>query len=226
MVSKCTVQFVNFGWIFIVSYLPAYVLCEERLEFSVTKTWDNQPLDHDPVILRLRSDGDDVVLDLEAPFFGDPEPPDQEPGSPFVKLWNYEVVEAFFLGENEKYLEVEFSPHGKHLLLLLAGRKNAIKIDLPVQYRAEILGKRWSGSAKIPKSYFPPHVNLFNAYAIHGTSEKRVYEALYPVPNAHFVSPDFHRLEFFRYVDFTPLKLSNTLSEVWLDALTNNGEAQ
>ena len=36
------------------------------------------------------------------------------------------------------------------------------------------------GEAVIPREYFPPGVTKFNAYAIHGEDEDRIYEALYP----------------------------------------------
>ena len=43
-----------------------------------------------------------------------------------LKLY-YEVVEAFFLNSEDRYLEVEFGPHGQHIALLLDGRRNAVK---------------------------------------------------------------------------------------------------
>ncbi len=48
----------------------------------------------------------------------------------------------------------------------------------------------WSGQAKIPASYFPNKTDKLNAYAIHGTDSKRVYEALYPVPYQRYTYPD------------------------------------
>ena len=55
------------------------------------------------------------------------------------KLWEYEVVEAFFLaGESKKYIELEFGPHGQHLVLLLDGERKTIKHSLPLNYRYQI----------------------------------------------------------------------------------------
>lgn len=65
---------------------------------------------------------------------------------------------------------------------------------LPVEYTASINGQKWHGIARIPKSYFPPNVNMINAYAIHGSNESRIYEALYPVPEGHFDYPDLYVL--------------------------------
>ena len=84
-------------------------------------------MDHDPVVVSLEGDGDDLIVKIEAPFFGDPAPGGGKPGEAFFKLWEYEVVEAFFLNGADKYLEVEFGPHGQHIVLLLDGRRNAIK---------------------------------------------------------------------------------------------------
>ena len=50
--------------------------------------------------------------------------------------------------------------------------------------------KHWSGSAKIPLSYFPHGVYKLNAYAIHGTDSNRVYEALYPAEKGQHSQPD------------------------------------
>ena len=66
------------------------------------------------------------------------------------QLWDYEVVEAFFLTTStERYLELEFGPHGQHLVLLLDGRRNAIRHSLPLEYQATIEGKLWKGEAKV-----------------------------------------------------------------------------
>ena len=57
-------------------------------------------------------------------------------------------------------------------------------------YKSHIEGNKWFGTAWIHGEYFPKHVSKFNAYAIHGSGAKRVYEALYPVPKGKFDSPD------------------------------------
>jgi len=208
----------------LIFYAPLVLLTAAKMEFSISKTWDNKPSDHASIVIKLYPQDDMVVMEIDAPFFNDPPAPKGDAGKPFPKLWDYEVVEAFFLGKDEKYLEVEFSPHGQHLLLLLSGRKNAIKMCLPVQYTATINGNSWHGVAKIPNSYFPPKVNLFNAYAIHGSGDGRTYEALFPVPTGHFQHPDFHRLEFFRYMEFEKiLKSDGSLTDVWVKAVEEAG---
>ncbi|XP_076327798.1 UPF0462 protein C4orf33 homolog isoform X2 [Tachypleus tridentatus] len=194
------------------------------MTFEINQTWDGHPVDHTPISIELSHDKDKglVVVRVNAPFFNDPVSPEGPPGEPFFKLWDYEVVEAFFLTKDDKYLEVELSPHGQHLLLLLNGRRNAIEHSLPLNYTTTISSDHWTGIAKIPVDYFPPNVDRFNAYAIHGLGKDRTYEALYPAPPGLYSSPDFHRLEYFRPLPFSQLLPDNAespLSEVWRKAL-------
>ena len=57
-------------------------------------------------------------------------------------------------------------------------------------FKVTIAEDKWQGEAIIPSSYFPPKVSKFNAYAIHGEAEGRIYEALYPVTNGAYPNPD------------------------------------
>ncbi|XP_071035794.1 UPF0462 protein C4orf33-like [Parasteatoda tepidariorum] len=100
------------------------------MEFSILTTWDDKPIDHEATIIKLHSEDDVVIMEIKAPFYDDPPPNPRGTDKSFNKLWDYEVVEAFFLGKAEKYLELEFSPHGFYFVLLLAGRKNAIKFQI------------------------------------------------------------------------------------------------
>ena len=89
-----------------------------------------------------------ITIAVDAPFYNDPRPTDtnlshksssgDSKGS-FMGLWDYEVVEAFFLSsETKQYLEVELGPHGHHLVLFLNGRKNIIKQCLPIKWEVNI----------------------------------------------------------------------------------------
>eukprot|EP00092_Neocalanus_flemingeri_P007627 GFUD01008231.1.p1 GENE.GFUD01008231.1~~GFUD01008231.1.p1 ORF type:complete len:1056 (+),score=227.00 GFUD01008231.1:78-3170(+) len=188
-----------------------------RQSYSISNTWDGKPIDHGPAQLSFRGTKDVVEISITAPYFGDPAPPGGKPGEAYFKLWDYEVVEAFFLNDKEQYLELEFGPHGQHLSLLLNGNRNAIKHTLPMDYSANIIEdkKVWTGFARVPIDYFPPNVSLFNAYAIHGTEDDRVYEALYESSGPQ---PDFHRLEKFQPIDFQYILPDNKaakLSPIW-----------
>ena len=90
-----------------------------------------------------------IIFKIDAPFYNDPAPKsvaeEQNPenqsrdGKSLMGLWDYEVVEGFFFSsKTQQYLEVEFGPHGHHLVLFLQGRKNIIKECIPIDYEAFI----------------------------------------------------------------------------------------
>ncbi|KAF2364534.1 hypothetical protein FHG87_004712 [Trinorchestia longiramus] len=204
--------------------------------YSVATEWNSVPItDHQPAEIVLSNEGDSVRMNVTAAFFNDPAPPGGTPGQPFPGLFNYEVVEMFFLNANDEYLEVELGPWGEHLLLLLEGERNTIASELSLDYAVDLRQEGtdgqpgvWSGSALIPASYFPPNVTRMNAYAIHGVDadNTRTYEALYPAPenDPQYPAPDFHRLDLFQGMDFNLLDVPNTeYSDVWLAALGDAG---
>ncbi|CAF1558669.1 unnamed protein product, partial [Didymodactylos carnosus] len=155
----------------------------------------------------------------------DPPSPTSEPG-PTDKLWNYEVVEIMLLNsKTNHYLELEFSPSGHYLVLFLNGRRNIVKHLLPLNYTVTCTNDSWSGIADIPFDYFPKNIDRINCYAIYGSNEDRVYEALYPVPLNKYSEPDFHRLEYFNNIDFKLLMINNHVndqseSKIWTENLS------
>ncbi|KAM9857286.1 UPF0462 protein C4orf33 homolog isoform 2-T2 [Aulostomus maculatus] len=184
-------------------------------QFVIQHTWDSNPVKHDPVRIIFSPGNGGLKMLVSAPFFDDPEAPAGTPGLPFPGLWDYEVVESFFLDcRTENYLEVEVCPHGQHLILLLSGAGQAFQQQLPMVFNATITADRWTGEAVVPWEYFPPGVNRMNSYAIHGSGEERTYEALYPIPKDQQVEgqkPDFHRLEYFQQ-----FCLESIMGEGWI----------
>ncbi|XP_048365246.1 UPF0462 protein C4orf33-like isoform X2 [Sphaerodactylus townsendi] len=172
------------------------------MEFKIEHTWNGFPVSLDPVTIRLAPADAGLLMNITAPFYNDPPAPPSDPGKPFSGLWDYEVVEAFFLnGQTEQYLEVELCPHGQYLILLLCGRRKVLKQELPLKFEVSRTSTHWNGRAHVPWSYFPPATDQFNAFAIHGSGEARTYEALYPVPQHEIQKdqqPDFHCLEYFK----------------------------
>ncbi|XP_071951779.1 UPF0462 protein C4orf33 homolog isoform X2 [Antedon mediterranea] len=171
-----------------------------ELTFEITQSWDGASISHVPVQLRLATLTDTLQLSVKAPFFNDPAPPNMVPGEPQNQLWDYEVIEAFFLGEKKQYLEVEVSPHGCHLVLMLNGCRNMCKDKLPLKCASKLHSNNtWTCEAYIPFSYIPPGPSYkFNAFAIHGVDSARTYEALYPAEAGVYEGPDFHRLHLFQ----------------------------
>lgn len=197
-------------------------------EFTVGLSWDGKEKVANPAIITLAPSGNDVELRISAPFYNDPAPPGGQPGQAFFKLWEHEVVEAFFLNSLDEYLELEFGPHGQHLMLILNGNRNAIKHSLPMYYEAKISddGKSWTGQAIIPGSYFPPNVTKFNGYAIHGPQDDRKYQAVFEVSGPQ---ADFHRINKFGDLNLAEIIPSNRRMEqsgIWKQALTEEAMQQ
>ncbi|XP_066488632.1 UPF0462 protein C4orf33 homolog [Tiliqua scincoides] len=192
------------------------------MEFKIQHTWNDFPVSHEPVVIRFTPENAGIQMEVSAPFFNDPPAPPSEPGKPFNGLWDYEVVEAFFLNDQtEQYLEVELCPHGQYLVLLLSGRRKVCKQELPLVFEVSRTGAKWNGRVLLPWSYFTPGTNKFNAFAIHGSGVDRIYEALYPVPQQEIQKgqkPDFHRLEYFKSFSLKSLMgedWKQPVSELW-----------
>ena len=195
-------------FIIVLHLINIYRVDTALMNFSIEHLWNSQPIrDHRPVQITLSSTADrnHLLIEIDAPFFND-SAPSLAPG-PCPELWNYEVVECFFLSSSTNhYLELEFSPHGHYLVLLLVDRRKELKQMLPItHYHIDHpSADRWIGRVLVPRSLFPAHVDRFNAYAIHGQGDARTYESLYPAP-VDSEKPDFHRLELFRALNFDSL---------------------
>lgn len=168
---------------------------------EIDATWDGQMARPDEAVqLCVEIDGDDLVIDVDAPFHGDP-PPAAPPGAT-DGLWNHEVVELFVASEvGPKYLEIELGPHGHHLVLQLDGIRTVVARGLAIAFTSRIAGDRWTGQARVPRAWLPPSPHRVNAYAIHGEGEARRYLALAAVPGE---KPDFHQPAHFVALSLDP----------------------
>jgi hypothetical protein len=162
----------------------------------VERSWDGSAIRDDGPKLELSFTESELVVDIDAPYHGDPKP--AAPRGYCPKLWEHEVVELFLLGSRERYLELEFGPHNHYVALRLAGVRQVQAEGMTLAYVAEIEGQRWSGRAHVPLEWLPPELCRFNAYAIDGEAARRRYWARFGVPGAR---PDFHRLECFGVFD-------------------------
>lgn len=162
-----------------------------RWGLTVAHTWDGEAVGEDEAVaVAMKRDENGLVVRVDAPFHDDPRPESED-------LWLYEVVELMVVGADDAYLEVELSPHGRHLVLLLQGERNIVRRGATLDYQARIDGQRWSGVAHIPTDCLPSSIETIerlNAFAIHGTQEQRRYLAWRPTGGRR---PDFHRLAAF-----------------------------
>ena len=57
-------------------------------------------------------------IDVSAPFYNSPIPPEGPiklgcPNKPYFGLWNYEVIELYFLNDEGQYFDIRISPRGR-----------------------------------------------------------------------------------------------------------------
>lgn len=159
------------------------------LKLEIAATWDGQRIPSDQAVhIQLDVDGDHLIIDVHAPFYGDPPP--LTPAGPTDGLWEFEVVELFIGGSSSSYIEVELGPHGHHLVLQLADVRQPTTTCLPIAYTASIDGYRWRGSARLPLAWLPEGPHRINATAISGVGQARRYLSLHLLPGD---APDFHQ---------------------------------
>lgn len=172
---------------------PAFPTPELPMHLPVARLWDGRPARPDEVVdIRIIGTDDALIVQVSAPFHDDP-PPDASPGA-LWGLWRHEVVEVFIVGVGDPvpYTEIELGPHGHHLVIQLAGVREVVARELPVDFQARIEGDRWTGEARIPRSLLPAAPVAANAFAIHGTGADRRYLAWHALPGDR---PDFHRID-------------------------------
>lgn len=161
------------------------------MRIVVGHTWDGRALAGDErVVLELASADGGLRVGIEAPFHGDPPPPGPPGDTP--GLWNFEVVELFVFGDDGRYLELEFGPHGHHLVLELHGVRRVVRQVPALEYACAVSEGRWRGVASVPIDLLPVGAARWNAHAIHGTGEGRRHLSAIPAGGAR---PDFHRPE-------------------------------
>jgi len=166
------------------------------LRLLVSRSWDGLPLaEKERVEVRISGFKEFLLVEIEAPYYGDPAPPGPVGSTP--GLWEFEVVELFICGPGEQYSEFEVGPLGHFLALRMEGVRNPVEQGMDLQVETAVTGDRWRGRLVISRRLLPEGPHRLNAYAIHGEGEGRRYLAAVPVPGDE---PDFHRLESFASV--------------------------
>ena len=166
------------------------------MHLRVRSLWDGSALDHAAAEVELVVGNELVKIAVLSPLRGDPAP--GLGAGPCPCLWEYEVVEVFLLGDDERYLEVELGPHGHYLVLSLHGRRRIVAEHV-IDYAVVLDGARWRGRASFPRALVPAPLRAVNAHAIFGPKGARVHASCVPVPGP---APDFHRLD--RFAGFDP----------------------
>lgn len=159
----------------------------------VACNWDGEALPQPAAALRLDASEGALFIEARAPQRGDPEP-EGPGGGRLDALWTHEVVELFLLGADERYLELEWNPHGYWLALRLHGVRRVVSDRVPIEPTFEREGDVWIVRQRISAARLPPGLRAANAYAIYGCGEARRHRAHRGAPGD---TPDFHRLETF-----------------------------
>ncbi|MBL4637197.1 MAG: hypothetical protein JKY56_25305 [Kofleriaceae bacterium] len=165
---------------------PAFTL-------ALTSSWDGTPLlaeEYGEVKLHFGESG--LHLQMRARYWQDPAP--KAPAGSTSALWEHEVLELFLLGSDNRYLELEFGPHGHYLALELHGERTIVRQGFSIDYTAQIGDSEWSAEAYIPGDLLPPGLDRLNIHGIHGQGNKRRYLAWKASSDK---KPDFHCLRSF-----------------------------
>jgi hypothetical protein len=157
--------------------------------FEVTKLYNGQPCPdanyYTQVTVERRADG--LFITAQTPVFPKRHEPNTPPGR-LDGLWDYDVSEIFFVGDDGKYLEVELGTRGHYLVLAfddIRQRSNDFAdADFQHEYQADEHGA--TSSILIPNSALPANIVKANAFLIAGG----YFMAYSPLPGDE---PDFHQ---------------------------------
>ena len=163
----------------------------DSLYFTVNKMWDGSPCGderlHVEVWITKKESG--LNVRVHATILDDQKVPNAPVDSRFDGLWDYDVVELFFVGTDGKYTEVEIGAGGHFLVLAFddvrvrandfAGR------EFDHRHGGATPGT-WQTQMTIPWDVLPATITKMNAFAIMGGT----HLALSAVPGTQ---PDFHQ---------------------------------
>ena len=167
------------------------------MKIILQKTWDGLAISPSEFVSVHFYYGDTHSnIEIKSPYYNNEAPP--EPMQSLWRLWEFEVVEIFFVGDNQLYTELEFGPHGHYLGLQLDGPRNIIKKHIPVEYKAEIDNDFWTGLATVENAYLPEEIKRINCFAIHNCENSRRYLSYTRLPGE---KPDFHQPDLFPFLE-------------------------
>jgi len=163
----------------------------DSLYFTVNKMWDGSPCGderlHAEVWITKKEAG--LNVRVHATILDGQKIPNAPVDTRFDGLWDYDVVELFFVGADGKYTEVEVGAGGHYLVLAFddvrirandfAGR------EFDHRHGGSTPGT-WQTQMTIPWDVLPSTITRMNAFAIMGGT----HLALSAVPGS---APDFHQ---------------------------------
>ncbi len=167
----------------------------EVLTLRVDHLWDGDVCADDRLWagVELSQNKEGIMVRVTAPVLHEQSVPDFPMGSRVEGLWNFDVVELFFVGPGHQYLELELGAGGHFLILgfdSIRRRSNAYETFQPIVRFEKTADKQWVSEMTIPWKMVPENLRALNAFAIMA-GQFLAYGAL---PG---IEPDFHQPDFY-----------------------------
>lgn len=169
----------------------------EVLRVAVGRLWNGQPcpVDRLGAFVELQQSEHGILVRATTRPFPVSKVPEAPVGSRVTGLWEYDVVEIFFVDEDGQYLEVELGVGGHYLVLGFDAPRHLVAdfVDTTFEtHHAVLADGRCVNDILIPRDLFPTNLKALNAYMIAGGQ----FLAYHPVPGDQ---PDFHQPNFFPF---------------------------
>lgn len=163
----------------------------DSLYFTIDRLWNGQPCDdtrlHSEVWVTKKQSG--LAIRVHAPQLENQRVPDAPNDSRVDGLWEYDVVELFFVGDDGTYTEIEIGAGGNYLVLQFDGIRHRSNDfagrEFDHRHSAATPGT-WQTAMTIPWDALPKNITKMNAFVIANGQ----HLAMSPVPGAE---PDFHQ---------------------------------
>jgi hypothetical protein len=162
------------------------------VRLRIASTWNGIDLHESQIAeAELLSHSGAMTIRIDAPFANDPAPP--IPSGRCDGLWNFEVVEFFFVARDHHYLEIEVGPFGHYLVIEHSAirQRQADQIRLHVSNTSRH-AQRWRTEVSLSHPLFMQPLVALNAFRISGPEHARSYFAAFPCGGD---APDFHRID-------------------------------
>lgn len=112
-----------------------------------------------------------LLITAKAPKFSVEHQPNVPTGTRFDGLWEFDVLEIFFVGEGEKYLEIELGTAGHYLVLSFDGIRRRVNDFYDKSFDHNFVRNDDGSTVStilIPNDILPPVITRANAFVIGG----------------------------------------------------------
>jgi hypothetical protein len=170
----------------------------ERLHLKIDRCWNGSKCQDDRLWahVELSQTRTGLHVNVQAPMLHEQSIPDGPIGSRVDGLWNFDVVEVFFVGPGHQYLEIELGAGGHFLVLGYSSvKKRSIEYDTfePIVRFEKTNNKHWTSELVVPWYMIPENLRGMNAFAVMAGQ----HLAFEPIPG---LKPDFHQPDYFPQV--------------------------